>query len=405
METIRQITSLLFPYLPAAVTGLVMMAFALMAVGGILWLKFGRKKKDDAKAPSLKDEVEAEGPPEPDLSRLGPDPDEAGREAAAEAPGAAVAGEDADGDAWEGRDRDYQDEGLAALRRYGAGREGAGYGESYLVRQFLDFYAEVIRLKRFVTERSRRSDVERELYGVTAGGEEPEGPPEEPRETADEYSDMDEEAGGAPPTAAVVHNKLLSILEQQALDAKRQGGDYGATYYREAQYVMASLADEVFLHMDWDGKRAWRPLLLEYKLFGTKLAGAVFFQKLDKLLLERDPVHKDLALLYLTALSLGFMGRYRGSRDLSKLDFYRRELFSFIYNREPDLGRANRRLFPEAYAYTFSQARPRRLPHLRVWVFVLLGVVVAMLVASQFVWVSLTDELRMILGDILGRGA
>jgi hypothetical protein len=31
----------------------------------------------------------------------------------------------------------------------------------------------------------------------------------------------------------------------------------------EAQYAMAAFADEVFIHLDWEGKRTWTSNLLE----------------------------------------------------------------------------------------------------------------------------------------------
>ena len=44
-------------------------------------------------------------------------------------------------------------------------------------------------------------------------------------------------------------------MEQQALLAGRRGSDYTG-FYRQAEYVMAALADEILLHhLEWIGKR------------------------------------------------------------------------------------------------------------------------------------------------------
>jgi len=40
---------------------------------------------------------------------------------------------------------------------------------------------------------------------------------------------------------------------------------------------MAAFADEVFIHMDWEGKRAWTSNLLESTLFHSHVAGERFF--------------------------------------------------------------------------------------------------------------------------------
>ena len=47
---------------------------------------------------------------------------------------------------------------------------------------------------------------------------------------------------------------------------RRTGGEYASALYRRAQYVMAALADETFLYLDWPGRDAWRANLLEFKL-------------------------------------------------------------------------------------------------------------------------------------------
>jgi hypothetical protein len=67
--------------------------------------------------------------------------------------------------------------------------------------------------------------------------------------------------------------RLQTLLEMQALEAGRRGGEYGVLYYKEAQYVMAALADEIFLTLDWTGRDTWRSDLLETRLFGTYDAG------------------------------------------------------------------------------------------------------------------------------------
>lgn len=240
------------------------------------------------------------------------------------------------------------------------------YGQSFLLSQFREFYAAVASARREVLE-----------AGAPA------------REGAD--------------PAAEVGSRLATLLETQGLDAKRRGGDYGASYYREAQYLMAALADDIFLNLEWAGREAWKSRLLEYRLFGSKVAGEQFYRKLEKLLAERDPARAELAALFLLALSLGFRGRFRGAEDDGVLDRYRRELFAFIYHRDPGLEEPGKELFPEAYAAVHDEAESRRLPHLRQWLAILALVALVLLVISHGLWLDVSGDLEGVLDKILGR--
>ncbi|MBW1765677.1 MAG: DotU family type IV/VI secretion system protein [Deltaproteobacteria bacterium] len=187
-------------------------------------------------------------------------------------------------------------------------------------------------------------------------------------------------------------------------EAGRRGGEYEASYFKDAQYIMAVLADETFLHMDWVGKDAWKSNLLELKLFGTNIAGDLFFKKIDKLLAGRDPAATEVSVLFLLALSFGFQGKFRGSDDRGQLDRYRRQLFTFIYQRNPDLLGESKLLFPEAYAYTLSMRVVKTLPYIRKWVWLLVAVIVTFLVLSFGLWTYLSSDLSRVIQEILSGG-
>lgn len=241
------------------------------------------------------------------------------------------------------------------------------YGQSFLLTQFRDYYAAVAQARR-------------------------------------EALDAAPAKNGADP-AAEVGARLATLLETQGLDAKRKGGDYGANYYREAQYIMAALADDIFLNLDWPGREPWKARLLEYRLFGTKVAGEQFYRKLEALLAERDPANAELAALYLLALSLGFRGKFRGDEETAVLERYRRELFSFIYHRDPSLTEHGKELFPEAYAAVLGEGEPRRLPHMRKWFAILALVALVFLVISHGLWLDVSADLEGVLDKILHRAA
>ena len=238
-------------------------------------------------------------------------------------------------------------------------------GESFLVKQFHAFYSEVIRL---------RSQVESGVWTYTQ-----ESPPEEEREHL--------------PSMNSVWRQLLSLLEQQALNAGQHGGEYGAMFYREAQYVMAALADDIFLHLPWEGRAAWRDNLLESKLFQSHIAGEQLFDKLERVLQERDPVYAEVAVIYLMALALGFRGKHRDRDDNGQLQAYRQQLFMFIFRRHPELLSDAKRLFPDAYAHTLADGQATMLPDAWKWL-VALGLIATLwLGASYGVWRQFTGDI------------
>ena len=195
---------------------------------------------------------------------------------------------------------------------------------------------------------------------------------------------------------------LLSILERQALDAGRIGGDIGAELYRQAQYVMAALADDTFVHLRWPGREGWTTNLLEARLFGTHRAGEEVFDRLERLLRERDSAYVELGRVYLMALALGFEGKLRGRPEgPALLGAYRRSLYRFIHHREPRVVRGDESVVPQAYAATLEVAEPRRLPYLRRWIVTGLLVIVLWVAGGHLVWRHLVTGLEPLVQRIL----
>jgi type VI secretion system protein ImpK len=206
--------------------------------------------------------------------------------------------------------------------------------------------------------------------------------------------------------STVVWHSLVMLFQRQAIAAWRNGGNYGAESYKEAQYVMVALADEIFLNTKWEGQRAWGSNLLETKIFRTHAAGQFFFDKLDRLLREQNPINRDLAAVYLMALSLGFKGKYDGMDHRRTLANYRRQLLTFICGREPGLDDETRYVFPEAYYHNVREERQRKLSDPRKW-FVVLGlVIVGYTAATQAFWMQFTQELYTVnqsITNIIGK--
>ena len=241
---------------------------------------------------------------------------------------------------------------------------------SYIIECFEQFYGEILKHKQFALSKSAKKN-----HG---------------------------EADSSPEAKAeFIISKLLATIEGQALTAKYGGDSFIENYFNDAQFIMVALADEIFLNLDWPGKTYWESNLLEQVIYGTHSAGQVFFDKLNALLKNQSPVQKELAVLYLNALGLGFQGKYRHFNDAGALHAYRWRLFTFINRREPYLFKQQIHLFPDAYSHTLEATQPKQLPTMRNWYFLIAGVTTTYLVVSWIIWYAATAELMSIVNKII----
>jgi type VI secretion system protein ImpK len=309
------------------------------------------------------------------------------------------------------------------------------YGDSFLLAPFREFYAEIIRLKQMVGVGAWASP----SSGANTASAAPEAVSGQkgtwvyfpdviaesasddvaritahtwttPQESttalvkADQKGDgngsamdfPDQSLSNSYRISTLVWHRLASLFQRQAVTAWRYGGTYGAEFYREAQYVMVALADEIFLHTDWEGQGVWVSNLLESKIFRTHVAGELIFEKIDDLLREQNPINRDLAAVYLMALSLGFRGKYYQRDDRGQIARYRHKLFAFICRRDHDLDDASRYVFPEAYYHNVREESERKLSDPRKWLLVLFLVMVVYTAATHALWVEFTRELNTV---------
>ena len=185
--------------------------------------------------------------------------------------------------------------------------------------------------------------------------------------------------------AQALSSQLSQLIELHTLEARRTGGKSAMEAEGSARFLKAALADELLLSTDWAGREHWRHVLLEANLFRSSHAGDRVFHEIEQILSAREATQRNLARLYLYALSLGFQGRYRGN-DLEPLLEFRRELYQFIYQRAPDLQGRDRSLSERAYASTLSYLVGRRLPRLSRWWVALCLILAALLALSQVLW-------------------
>ncbi|HLI83552.1 MAG TPA: DotU family type IV/VI secretion system protein [Bryobacteraceae bacterium] len=247
------------------------------------------------------------------------------------------------------------------------------------ISEFQDFYSEVIRLRRFAES-----------------GASPETTPSDPPSA---------EIVPASSPAQFISARLSELMDRQALFAGRSVGEIGYRLYREVQYVMAALADETFLRLDWPGRDYWARHLLETQLFDSHNAGEEIFARMDRLLDQPERSYTDIYAVYLMALSLGFRGKYWGADDGGCLERYRARLFARVYRRQPELFSGQSRLFPESYRHTLSEGAARRLPAPSRWFAALALAVLLWFGITWLLWDNLTGDLEASVHKILPRRA
>ena len=250
---------------------------------------------------------------------------------------------------------------------------GDRISKSFLLTSFEEFFSDVLRVKRAVIY---------DPWGISA------------KSTGE--SDRNELRRAA---AHSVRQRLQTLLEKLALESSKRRGEYGVSAFREAQYIMAALADEIFLHLEWEGRAAWGANLLETKLFGTHVAGERIFQRIEQLINERDAAHREIQVVYLLALSLGFEGKYRGGSG-EELGRLKSGLYELVFPRQPSITRGERQLFPQPYMHTLDRSTPIKLPTVGRWAAGLAAVFAVYLVIAHFAFVGATRELRQVTSSI-----
>lgn len=270
------------------------------------------------------------------------------------------------------------------------------HANEFLLAQFRDFYTEVIRLKQLITNGGGMSAVDALPAATVSNDSEP----ITSLAVRDAFDSSDEPATEPSKLTVLVWQNLIALFRRNAVQVLRAAGKSTDNYF-EAQYVMAAFADDVFIHLDWEGRRAWMSNLLESTLFQSHVAGEVFFEKLDRLLRDRDPADRSLAAIYLSALSLGFRGKYHGSNDHGKLRYYRQELFTFVFRQPPDLMGSAKVAFPDSYVSNIRKEKQKKLTNPRVWLVVLGFVTVIYLTASYGIWRRLTSRLEQVNTEII----
>lgn len=247
--------------------------------------------------------------------------------------------------------------------------------DSFLYDKFQEFYKELTMLKESAIAGTWIYSGDTEETGTSTG--------------AMEFS------------SNAIFQKLITQIEQQELEAAERGGDFGVALFQEAKFIMAAMADETFLSIDWVGQKKWGDNLLETKIFRSNASGEIFFKRLESLLENNDPVYTNIAMIFMAALSLGFRGKYFQTDDHGKIEQYRKQLFTFAFNKKPELTRYQTKITPSAYDHTNIQDANQEIPGLKKWYFRLYGLTAVLILTSFFIWFSVTSDISQVLQSIL----
>jgi type VI secretion system protein ImpK len=211
------------------------------------------------------------------------------------------------------------------------------------------------------------------------------------------------DAAAAPATdselAKRVSARLLTFLRQQERDFRRNATVQEIRAHRVALYLMAALADEIFiLDAKWRWGDAWLDGLLEQKLFRTNNAGSRLFIMARQLISaqSRNPLYIDLAAVFLLTLELGFRGRYRGRQGEAALAELRAQLYQLTKQKSRSGGSFDVRAvlgpqpaFTQAYDYQLQGDKDQRLAPVSPWCSVGLYALLAYLMLSTIAWLML----------------
>lgn len=194
---------------------------------------------------------------------------------------------------------------------------------------------------------------------------------------------------------ADVRDRLLELLLQQEEQVFRTGTLLGVEMYRQAQRVMACMADEIFSAAPWPANNSWRSLEVELfesgRQYGLALDGPCM-KKLDLLLQQDDSAYRELATVYFYALALAMDNREVRQK-------YWRPLLDVIGARNgptTDKGR----VFAQSYVHTLAENKLTTLPAARKWWLALALIVGSWLSVSWLVWNQLSPRIDEMLEQI-----
>ncbi len=211
----------------------------------------------------------------------------------------------------------------------------------------------------------------------------------------------------SPASAEDVRAGLVTLLEQQKVDAQAQGRDPEATEFQQGQHVMAAVADAMFKSFEWPGRDAWcaAPLAGQYSAPDGVRPG---LPAQIRQLLEAGNPDLELVQVYYLALATGAVaasdceaetgGEAETGTDSTSS---RRSLFKILKAAFPELAAEPEYLFPEPYRRHQRSGAAALLPAVRGWLVAVAVLLAVLLAVSAFLWLDATAPARDAVQQIL----
>lgn len=198
--------------------------------------------------------------------------------------------------------------------------------------------------------------------------------------------------------ATGVQQSLLDAFESLGNRVGSGLSQHEREVFDDARYVMVAMADDVFCRLEWEGKEGWVYRPLEAIAFNSRDSGERIFNRLDRVLHGEESIPSQLLSVYLTALALGFKGRY-APMGTGEPDTYRVRLSEYLARTDPELVQDDK-LCPAAHEKS-GDIGPvaARLPSLSQGFLPFLIVIIVWVILGEIAWVYRTSEL----GDVLDR--
>jgi type VI secretion system protein ImpK len=197
-----------------------------------------------------------------------------------------------------------------------------------------------------------------------------------------------------------VQQHLLDAFEELGTRVGPTLSEHERRAFDDARYVMIAMADEVFCRLDWEGKEEWVNKPLEAVIFYTRDSGERFFTRIDSVLKGETSASSQLLRVYLTALALGFRGRY-APLGTGEPETYRSRIADYLARMDPDMVRGEE-LCPQAHEFTASGLSPQRLPSFSRGLLPFVVILIAWVVLGEIIWIYRTADLSDVLDRIEG---
>lgn len=207
------------------------------------------------------------------------------------------------------------------------------------------------------------------------------------------------------------HNKIISNIQIEIIDFIKnksfqifqETGLIGQKIFEEVAYIIASLSDEIFLSLNWDGRQYWQKNLIERKMFNTANSGEKIFIKIEEILNDNSVESVELAMIYFYCLALGFKGSWRSLPNCEeRIKDLKDSLYFKIYYKDSKFFKEKVTLFPQVYSALYKENAIKNKISLKIWMLISIVIVVSYFMIVEIMYNYRLAYLLSILCNLIG---